>query len=77
MKKIDLLHCLPIIFLWTLITGSQYNVGRDYFLYDEIYKNINKLNLYVIKKEYLFYYVNFLKIFTNNSCLFFYTTALI
>lgn len=78
LKKVTYLYFMPILLLWTVIIGGQYDVGTDYFMYRMIFENSNKLYLYFIKKEYLFYYyVIFLKYLSNNPQFFFMMTGLI
>ena len=62
-KKINLINCIPVIIVWTIIIGGQYGVGTDYFSYLQIFYNVDSLELYSRKKEYIFYYL--VKILTN------------
>lgn len=77
-KKISLLYCFPIIFLWTFILGFQYGVGTDYFSYLNIYNSEAGLSRYFYKKEFLFFYfVSFLRILSSNGQIFFILVSLI
>lgn len=54
---------IPIIFIWTLIIGGQYDVGTDYFLYLKIFNGEKNLELFKRYNEYIFYY--FVQFFSN------------
>lgn len=58
--------------VWGIIIGFQFNVGRDYFNYLEIFENSNKIINYFYEKEYIFYYfvVGLQKIFENGQYFF-------
>lgn len=63
MKKFYLISTVPILFLWTIILGGQYEVGTDYRNYLNFYYGIRDINLFYLQKEYIFYY--FMKITSN------------
>lgn len=62
-KKTKLLYFVPILCLWTIILGGQYEVGTDYRNYLNFYYGIRDIKLFYIQKEYIFYY--FMKITSN------------
>lgn len=77
-KKINLITSIPIIIIWTIIIGGQYDVGTDYFSYLQIFYNKNILDVYYRKNEYIFYYL--VKILSNlfkNGQILFLTIGLI
>lgn len=77
-KKIDIVSCSPIIIIWSIIIGGQYNVGTDYFSYLRIFNNESYLELYFRKKEYIFYYlIRMLKFFVQNGQILFLTLGII
>jgi hypothetical protein len=45
----------PILFLWVIICGGQYNVGTDYFAYLGVFNG--DISYYFRKGEYLFYFL--------------------
>lgn len=47
---------LPIVFIFTIIPGLQWNVGNDYFEYVSIIENVNNLQDRY-QDEYLFYFI--------------------
>lgn len=51
-----LLVSLPVVLLWILIIGGQYNVGTDYSSYI-MHFNTKSEDLFYEKKEYLFGYL--------------------
>lgn len=75
-NKLSLLF--PLILIWTIIIGGQYNVGTDYFSYLKIFYNENKLELYYRQQEYIFYFfIKLLRSFFKNGQFFFIIVGLI
>ena len=77
-RKNSFILFIPIIFLWTIISGGQYGVGSDYFSYIKIYENHQGLNRFYYNKEYLFYYfvIFFSNLIKNGQFLFFFDALL-
>lgn len=59
-KSTKILNYIPILLIWIIILGGQYEVGKDYRNYLDFFYGIRDSKLFFIQKEYLFYY--FLKI---------------
>lgn len=62
-KKIKILYFIPILSVWIIILGGQYEVGTDYNNYLKFFYGIRDIRLFFLQKEYIFYY--FMKIISN------------
>ena len=71
-KKNKILYFTPILLLWIIILGGQYEVGTDYRNYLNFFYGIRDIELFFLQKEYIFYY--FMKltstIFSNGQIIF-------
>lgn len=54
-NKKNFIYFLPIIFIWSVIIGFQYEVGTDYNNYLSIFSNEYRLPYFKKRKEYLFW----------------------
>lgn len=62
-KKFYLTFCIPILMIWIIILGGQYEVGTDYRNYLNFFYGLRDIELFYLQKEYLFYY--FMKLTSN------------
>lgn len=57
-KALNFILSIPA-FLWLIVLGTQYYVGTDYPTYYKYFDSGIDLGLYLVKKEYLFYWLSY------------------
>ena len=53
-KKIKILYFIPILSVWIIILGGQYEVGTDYNNYLKFFYGIRDIRLFFLQKEYMY-----------------------
>ena len=47
----------PAIFVYSIVSGLQYDVGTDYISYLDIYEDQYRLDFHYVNHEYIFYFI--------------------